>query len=183
MYLVRTMILHTVALGMCLIPSCTQPKESIPPEKQAGPQSPAPPDFQIPLDRARVEADHGHWKPAMIEAQAVLRKDHENQAAQALLIEVAPHIWAGWEKERVRRSEWRTPQWADNPKVSAINTNIRNGERYEKALMPEEALKQYRTAIVGILLLPPDPWLPFKPGLSLRDAQNLLSKLQSKLGK
>ena len=171
MHLVRTTILRTVALGMCLIPSCTQPKQS------------GPPPYQLPLDRARAEADQGHWKAAMIEAQAVLRKDHENQAAQTLLIEVAPHIWAEWQKEVMRRTEWGTPQWGHDPEVSAINTKIRNGERYENALMPGEALKRYRAAIVGILLLPPDPWRPFKPRLSLRDAQNLLSKLQSQLGK
>lgn len=118
--------------------------------------APVPSAFDRSLDRARREAGRGNWKVAMAEAQSAFRDRPECREARALLEEVAPSVWAEWGREISRRREYSTCVPGISPESMAIVKHLRDGQRFESAGMPVEALEQFREAEIRILLLPPE---------------------------
>jgi hypothetical protein len=108
------------------------------------------------LDCARVEAGRGNWKSAMSEVQGAFREHPESRDARALLDALAPRVWAEWESEISRRSEYSSCPAGISPESMAIRNDFRDGRRFESAGMLDEALEKFREAGVRMLLLPSD---------------------------
>jgi hypothetical protein len=90
----------------------------------------------------------------MTEAQSAFRERPESQEARKLLEELAPHVWAEWEREMNRRIEYSSCPAAVSQDQIWILKYLRDGRRFESAGMFDEALEMFREAEIRMLLLP-----------------------------